>query len=69
MKIEIEWSSDEYECDECGTSWASGATVYVDGEELFNEPAIAHCYGGSNLEIEDCFRKILEKLGYELIEK
>jgi hypothetical protein len=43
--IKIEPLSDEYDCDTCGTSWATGYEVtFPDGSSFTLEPQ-AHCLG------------------------
>lgn len=69
MQIEIEWSNDEYCCDDCGPTWATGAVVRFDGEVVINQPALAHCYGGSNISEEDTYKLIIEKLGHQIAEQ
>lgn len=69
MKIEIIWSSDSYDCEDCGGSWASGAVVSFNDAVVIDEPALAHCYGGSSMEPEAVYKKILELLGHELVEQ
>ena len=68
LKLKIEWSHDEYECDDCGTSWATGATAYLDGVKIVDKQASAHCYGGSgsDSELAGILAIALEKLGVEI---
>lgn len=67
-QVDIEWSTDSHECDDCGTSFAKGAIVRVDGIEILHSPASAYCYGGTNLEAEEVYRKILEHFGCTIME-
>lgn len=60
--IEIEWTSDSWDCETCGMSYAEGAIVTIDGEPFGNFEALAHCYGGSNHAQEDVLRAILSHL-------
>lgn len=68
MQIEIEWSNDEYCCDDCGPTWATGAVVKFDGEVVIDEPALAHCYGGVSISEEAVYRLIIEKLGHTVFD-
>lgn len=67
-QVKIEWSTDSHECDDCGTSFATGAIVRVDDVVILNVPAIAHCYTSTHLETEDVYKKILEHLGCVIME-
>ena len=66
-EIKIEWLSDVYDCDTCGTSWASGANVFINGNLELELTPVAHCYGGEDYSTEDIYIKILNKLGWEVI--
>lgn len=66
--IHIEWTSDEYDCDTCGPSYADGAIVTLDGVEILGLDPVAHCYGGAHYERSEVFAEILTKLGYKLSE-
>ena len=66
--IKIEWLIDEHDCDTCGTTYARGAHVSINGvipNELTLSP-VAHCYDGSNYETEDVYEKILKYLGHNV---
>lgn len=66
-KIEIEWLVDEYDCDTCGSNWAEGAVVKIDGELVFDLSPSAHCYAGVSYSQEDIYKKILNHL-HEVVE-
>lgn len=68
MKIEIQWLEDSYECEDCGTSWATGAVVTFDGEVVIDKPPLAHCYGGSSIDPEQVYKEIFEKLGHTIVD-
>lgn len=65
-QIKIEWLSDSYDCDTCGCSFATGATVSIEGLETFTLPAVAHCYAGESYDELQVYETILRKLGYEV---
>ena len=66
MRIEIEWLSDDYDCDTCGGSWAEGAIVKFDGEVVIEMIPSAHCYDVETYNETEVFKAILEKLGHTL---
>lgn len=67
--ISIEWLDDQYECEDCGYSYATGARVKLNGEEILLLEPVAHCYGGDNFSTTDVYYQILNKLGYKVIEE
>lgn len=66
MKISIKTEHDKYECDTCGSSYASGGTVTVDGVEVVNLPAHAHCCSCQSFSEMDLLVIALRKLGHEV---
>lgn len=67
MKISIEWLSDEYDCEDCGTSWEEGAIVtFEDGRVLDLSPS-AHCYDGVGYTESEVYHRILESLGHDVV--
>jgi hypothetical protein len=67
-KIRIEWTSDNYDCETCGGSWAEGARVYKDGEVWLDLEPLAHCFGGANYPTNEVYNQILRALGHEVEE-
>jgi hypothetical protein len=67
IRIDIESLYDEYDCENCGSSYAEGAIVKFDGEVVLELTPSAHCFGGTNYYTEDVYLKIIEKLGGEII--
>lgn len=67
MKIEITTDYDTYECETCGTDYASGGIVTVDGIEIVNLPAAAHCYAGQSFSESDLLVIALRRMGHEVI--
>lgn len=67
MRIEIKTNNDSYECETCGTDYASGGSVYIDGFEIVNLPAIAHCYSGQSFSESDLLVIALRCMGHEVI--
>lgn len=68
MKINIEWLSDSHDCETCGGSYAEGARVLIDGEQLGEVTPIARCCSIANFERDEVFKAILEHLGHQVIE-
>lgn len=64
--LKIEWLSDSTDCETCGPSWAEGATVTLNGEELFTRQPLASCYYGYDYDERAIFDEILNKLGYDV---
>lgn len=65
-QIKIVELFDESDCETCGSSYAQGYKVYVAGELVSSYIPVAHCYDSESYEIQDVFKDILERLGYEL---
>lgn len=66
VRIDINTHTDTFECDMCGTDWAEGGQVYVDGEPILERRANAFCYGGTSFSPEDLLVLALHKLGVEV---
>jgi len=66
--IKIEWLEDTYECEDCGHSYAEGASVSFDDGTGFDLEPSAHCFDDTNYNKEDVYRAILAHLGYTIIE-
>ncbi len=69
MKIHIEWTSAESDCDTCGMNFADGARIYFDGKLAFDLTPIAACFDGANYSESDVMRVVLAHLGHELTEE
>lgn len=65
-KIKIETTCDEYDCEDCGFSWAEGYTVYIDSEKVLELTPVAHCYAGQHYTLEEVMIEIFKLLGHEL---
>jgi hypothetical protein len=62
--IKIEWLTDDADCETCGTSWAEGARVFVDGSIAVDLEPTAYCCGGAHYDEREVFTRILEHLGH-----
>lgn len=66
--ITIDWLEDTYECDDCGTSYATGAHIFLsDGREILLEPR-AHCYDGISYSTDEVYQEVLKLLGFNVVE-
>ncbi len=63
MKIYINTNHDEYDCETCGTDYAEGGKVFIDGELTIEADALAHCYNGSHYSEMDLLVMALHKKG------
>jgi hypothetical protein len=61
--IKIKWLYDDHDCETCGSSYAEGAVININGKEIELEP-LAHCFGGTTYDERKVFETILKELGY-----
>ena len=66
--IEIDWLFDSDECETCGTNWAEGAEVRVDGVSFLSLTPFATCFNGNHYDEAEVYRRILVALGYKIID-
>ena len=66
QKIRIEITDDDYDCETCGSAYATGAKIYVDGILSLNLVPKAHCYNGISYDQNEIMRRALEMVGIEL---
>lgn len=64
--IRIEWLTDSHSCETCGSSFAEGARVFVDGRMTLDLAPVAHCYGGDDYQENEVFARILQLLGHSV---
>lgn len=68
-KLVIEWLSDSYDCDDCGTTWNTGLTVRYGDKVIHDQPACAHCYSGpKDQDWIDVVYALTKELGIEVEE-
>ena len=65
-EVEIEWSKDYHDCETCGGSSSHGAVARVNGSTIFDRPAFAHCYNGTNVNSSEVYEAIFNHIGYKL---
>ena len=66
MKIEITTDADTSECDCCGTSYAEGGEVVIDGKTILSRPASASCVGSESWNEAELLVMALKKIGYDV---
>jgi hypothetical protein len=66
MKIEIFTIEDQHECETCGSSWADGGLIKIDGREVFRFEPVANCFDGHSLSPDDLLAIALHKAGIEV---
>lgn len=64
--IRIELTYDEYDCEDCGGSYAEGADVYLNGILWFQLTPVANCFNCDNWAVGDVYAEIMARLGYEV---
>jgi hypothetical protein len=62
--IRIEHLTDSHSCETCGSSYAEGARVFIDGALAIELEPVAHCFGGANWDEFDVFIRIMEHFGH-----
>ena len=71
MMMQIEWLSDEHECDTCGFNYAEGARVtvieYPEPRLMFELKPVASCYDGDSWSRDQVYLGILEAMGHEIV--
>lgn len=64
--VKIKWLWVVGDCDSCGSGYAEGARVTLNGEPLLELTPVATCFGGDDWSAADVYRLIIEKLGYQV---
>lgn len=64
--IEIKTSQDDHDCDTCGTTYARGGVVYIDGRKTLDKEPVAYCYGSTNYDEADLLVMALAAVGVEV---
>ena len=62
--IRIEWLTDSHTCETCGTSYAEGALVFIDGQLALDLSPTANCYDVEDYQPDVVFQRILKHLGH-----
>lgn len=53
-----------WECETCGTDYAVGGKVYIDGELVIDAIPVAHCFCGRSFEVDELLVLALKELGH-----
>lgn len=61
--VELVYTADEYDCDDCGGSYENSWLIRYKGKQ-YGLPARAHCFGGQRTELEDVLVEFLTDQGY-----
>ena len=64
--LDFEWMTDEYDCDTCGSNYAEGAKVFLDGKCIVSCEPTAYCFDSDDYPEADIYIRTLEALGYEV---
>lgn len=62
-KYEIIFMEDSSDCELCGTEYAGGYQIYLDGVLIIDKHPVAHCYDASDYDPSGAYRDILELEG------
>jgi hypothetical protein len=63
-QLTISRLSDEHDCETCGSSWAEGAEVRLNGNLILNLVPCASCFGDTSYGDSEVLLAILEHIGY-----
>ena len=64
--INIETTSDTYECKTCGMGWAEGGYIFLDGVKVDEFEPLAHCYGGQSASSDEILLIALAHMGIDV---
>lgn len=67
--IEVETLIDAHYCETCGSDYANGAKVRLDGQEIIYLVPVAHCYNGMSYDDEEIYTKIVKYLNLPITVK
>lgn len=69
FSLDIEWMTDEHDCETCGSSWAEGAVVRLGDGVIVELRPHAACYDGASHDSAEVYRAILTSLGFSVSER
>lgn len=70
--IYVEWLHDEYDCENCGPSYATGYKLEISDETgvvVMERVPIAHCYDGQDFDRQHLLEDIMDYFGYTYSER
>lgn len=65
---EIVYMEDSWDCETCGSDYASGYQIFCDDVLVVDKQPIAHCYNGSSYDTSEAYKDILELEGIKITE-
>lgn len=65
--IKITHISDSMDCETCGSSYASGYRIEIDGEVVVDKTPCAHCYDGTDYDRDNAFEDLSNVLAERLM--
>jgi hypothetical protein len=65
--LEIEWLSDDYQCDMCGSSHAEGAIVRLNNRVILELMPRAYCYSSETYDEMEVYDQIMNIFGVQVI--
>lgn len=68
MSFEIVRLTDHHDCETCGSSYAVGYRIYMDGDLIVDKTPYAHCYSGDDYYNHNPYADILEQMGEHVTE-
>ena len=66
-KITIKKLSDVHDCETCGTSYATGYEVTVDGKQFGDYEPSAYCFDDISFDFNLVLQDLMKHLGHELV--
>jgi len=65
---EIVYMEDSWDCETCGSDYASGYQIFLDDVLVVDKHPIAYCYNGSSYDDSEAYKDILELEGIKITE-
>lgn len=65
-QLEVTLLEDHHDCETCGSAFAQGALVRLNGEVVVDRTPCAHCFGSNSFPLDRVLYETLERLGYEV---
>lgn len=63
-QLEVTLLEDHHDCETCGSSFAQGALVRLNGEVVVDRTPCAHCFGSNSFPLDRVLYETLERLGF-----
>ena len=62
--LEIDWLTDDHDCESCGSAFSQGAEVRLNGKVMLSLLPLAMCFGSESYHEIDIYQAILNHLGF-----